>query len=368
VRTVTSLVRTDVGFSKDDRVLTFGVYAPPSRYPTLAGREAFYETVRQRVRSLPGVRFVGSTFVAPWQGGWTHVGFRVQDRPIDESSIPSIEYGTASPEYFSAAGIPLRAGRSFVDGDRVGSQPVVVVSDAVARRFWPNGDAIGAHVRLDGAPGDSMTVFQIVGVVGDVRHDVQSSVSPMVYGPNAQTLGSGGAFVVRTNGDARVLKASIAELIHSLDTKFPPLDVRTMRDVLTATIVRQRLAMGLLATFAFLALVLAALGVYSVMAYAVLARTREFGIRSALGARRMSILVLVLRQAGGTILVGVGGGLALALALSRFVRALLVGVSVHDPVTFMTAGGLLTIVAVTACLAPARSATRIQPVDALRAD
>ncbi len=141
-----------------------------------------------------------------------------------------------------------------------------------------------------------------------------------------------------------------------------------MRDVLAQTIGRQRLAMGLIGAFALVALMLAALGVYSVMAYAVVARTREFGIRSALGARRTSIFGLVLRQGGATIAAGIACGLLLALVVSRFAGALLVGVSVRDPLTFAAAGGLLTLVAVAACLVPARAATRIQPVDALRVD
>ncbi len=368
VRTFVSLVRTDVGYSKDTNVLTFSAYVPSSRYPTLQAREDFYATMSRRIGALPGVTHIGSTVVAPWQGGWKHVGFRIEGRPVDASSIPQIEYGTASPDYFPAVGIPLRAGRAFAEGDRVGSTLVAIVSEAVARRFWPNGGAVGAHIRLDGGPADSTTVFEIVGVVGDVRDDVQSPLSPMVYGPNAQSLGSGGTFVVRSNGDAAALEASIVQSVRGLDPKLAPMEVRTMRDVLTGTIARQRLAMGLIATFAFLALLLAALGVYSVMAYSVLARTREFGIRSALGARPMIIVALVLRQGGATVAAGVASGVALALAASRFAQSLLVGVSVRDPLTFVVAGALLTIVALTACLVPARSATRVQPIDALRVD
>jgi len=368
VRTFGTLLRTDVGYTKEANVLTFSAYAPRSRYVTLQASEDYYAALQQRVRALPGVTHIGSTLVAPWQGGWQHVGFRVEGQPVDESSVPQIAYGTASPDYFPAAGIPLRSGRLFSDLDRPGSTPVAIISESVARRFWPNGNSIGAGVRLVGAPFDSTTVLRIVGVVGDVRDDVQSPLSPMVYSANAQTLGSAGAFVVRSSGDARALATSIAQVMHGLDPKVPPPKVRTMHDVVTATIGRQRLAMGLIAAFAFLALLLAGLGVYSVMAYAVLARTREFGIRVALGARRMSIVVLILRQGGATIVVGAGCGLLLALALSRFVRALLVGVSVHDPMTFAMAGVLLTIVGVTACLVPARSATRVQPADALRVD
>jgi len=368
VRTFVSLVRTDVGYSKDTRVLTFSAYAPPSLYPTLAARESFYATMAERVRSLPGVTHIGSTVVAPWQGGWKHVGFHIEGRPVDASSVPQIAYGTSSPDYFAAVGIPVRAGRAFVDADRVGSTLTAIVSESVARRFWPNGGVIGARIRLDGGPADSATVFEIVGVVGDIRDDVQSPVSPMVYGANAQSLGSGGTFVVRTTADAHALEATIIQVVRGLDPKLPPVEVRTMRDVLAATIVRQRLAMGLIAAFAFLALVLAALGVYSVMAYSVIARTREFGIRAALGAGRLSIVILVLRQGGLTVLTGVAFGIALAFAASQFVQSLLVGVSIHDPMTYIAAGALLTIVAMTACLVPARSATQVQPVDALRVE
>ena len=217
-----------------------------------------------------------------------------------------------------------------------------------------------------GNPGDTAMMREIVGVVSDVREDALTEGVPTVYVSAEQTQLFGSAFVVRTTGDASAFLPLIKDVVHTLDPRVALLAPRTMSDVLSNLVRRQNVAMMLIGMFALLALLLAGLGVYGVMAYSVASRTREFGIRTALGASRVSILTLVLRNGLATTLLGLVAGCLLAAGLSRFATSLLVGVRSHDPVSFVAAVALLAIVAIAACLVPARAAMRVQPVEALR--
>jgi putative ABC transport system permease protein len=208
----------------------------------------------------------------------------------------------------------------------------------------------------------------VVGIVGDTRATVMGDIVPTVYMSERLWNPYGGEFVVRATGDASALIPAIKSILHELDPQLPLIFPRTMREVLDATIARQHLAMILMASFAVLAVVLAALGVYGVMAYSVVGRTREFGIRSALGAERWSIVALVLRQGAATTFVGVSVGLLAAALASKYVASLLVGVTTHDLPTFALSALLLVLVTAVACLLPARRATRVEPVEALRAE
>ncbi|HTJ21264.1 MAG TPA: ABC transporter permease [Gemmatimonadaceae bacterium] len=369
LRTFTALTRTPLGYAVDTRTLTFRVNLPSARYPDTSSRAALVAALVGRVRSLPGVRAVGYTAVAPWNGGMMSVGFRVEGRQVDPSAVPNVQYATASDELFLASSTPLRAGRAFTSADRVGAPSVAIISESVARRFWPNGGMVGARIRLGtGAPGDDGVPLEVVGVVGDVRQTVLGDIVPTVYVSERQWSGRGGEFVVRAADDASALIPGIKSILHELDPELPLIFPRTMRQVLDATIARQHLAMMLMASFAVLAVVLAALGVYSVMAYSVIGRTREFGIRAALGAERWSIVGLVLRQGATTTVVGVAVGLLAAAVASKYVASLLVGVTARDVPTFTLSALTLVLVAAVACLLPARRATRVEPVEALRAD
>lgn len=367
-RTFVSLVRTDLGYQATDKQLAFGLNPSFTRYPDAASRTALVDALAARIRTLPGVSAVGVTVYPPWAGGWGAAQMHIEGRPIDDDQ-PSIELASASPEYFAAMGMSLRAGRVFRSTDQETSVPVVIVSDAIAKRFWPDASPIGARVRIGtDTPGDSERVREIVGVVGDTREDVVSPITPTIYLPATQLGRFSGSFVVRTTTDAASLIPHVKQILHAIDPRMPLFYPRTVREWLARSVVRQQLAMGLMAAFAFLALLLAALGLYGIVAYTVVARTREFGIRSALGASRRSILVLVLRHGISTALTGIVVGLILAAALSRFMASLLVGVSMHDRLTFIAAPLLLMLVAMVAALLPARAATRVQPVDALRAE
>ena len=368
-RTFFSLVHTDLGYQASRQQLTFGLIPSFKRYPDPAARAALLHSVTERLKAIPDVTAAGMTAVTPWQGGMMSVPMRIEGRPVDDNE-PSIEFATASPEYFSALGIPVRKGRVFATTDQQSAPPVIIISEAVARRFWPNADPIGSRVRIDtGVQGDSDLVREVVGVVADVREDALSPIVPTIYVPAGQFVGAfSGTFVVRTTGDAAALLQRVKQILHGIDPKMPLFYPLTLRDVLARSVARQELAMGLMVAFAVLALLLAALGIYGIVAYAVIARTREFGIRSALGASRQSILALVLRQGLTTAAAGIVCGLGLAVLLSRFMASLLVGVSVHDTLTFVLAPAALAVVAVIACVIPARAATRVQPVEALRAE
>lgn len=368
-RTFVSLVRTSPGYAPEAHLLTFHVDLPSERYADTAARAVLLNQFTARVAALGGVRRVGYTGVAPWNGTWRQVDVRL-DGTVGSGTAPKVDYATASPDYFAALGVPLRAGRVFTADDRPGAPSVVVLSEGVARRLWPDASAIGARLRLGTGRSDSADVRTVVGIVGDVRQSATTDVLPNVYVPQAQAAGYGGEFVMRAAPGTDVLRLvpGIRQRLSELDPSLPLRDPRTVRDVLRESVGRQRLALVLMGVFAGLAFLLAVLGAYNVTAYAVRDQTREFGIRVALGAKPANILLLVLRQAAATIAAGVVGGLVLAAAAARTLSTLLVGVSPHDVVTFTVTPLLLALLAGVACLLPARAATRTQPVDALRTE
>ncbi|HWH51361.1 MAG TPA: ADOP family duplicated permease, partial [Gemmatimonadaceae bacterium] len=366
-RTFISLIRTNLGYAATTHQATF-IVNMQGRYRYPADREQFVNAFSQKLRAIPGVTAIGYTAVAPWNGGWMHVGFRVDGRQLDNGGPPSIELATASPDYFNATGIRTLQGRVFAASDRPGSVPVIVISEGVAKRLWPNSSPIGARVYLEGGIGDSTIANEVVGVVADVRPSVLEEVEPTVYQSALQTQIIGGEFIVRTTGDASSLLATIRQDLHVMDPKVPVINPRTLRDVLGASIARQQLAMAMMGAFALLALGLAALGVYGIMAYTVAARTREFGVRSALGASPGRILTLVLRHGLATAITGVAAGLIVAAMASKLLASMLAGVSAHDPITFIAAPAALLVVALAASLLPARAATKVAPVEALRAE
>ena len=311
-RTFIRLVRTDLGYSADTHTLTFRVNLQAKQYAEADARKGFFQTLITRVHALPGVLAVGYTEISPWNGPYSVplrvvgllVGHRVRDLPAVAGDDPEghhvllrevvdHEPGVVGD---AALGTPIRAGRAFNAGDRIGSPRVVVISESVARRFWPDANPIGSRVTLGTGGPDSTDAREVVGVVGDVRPDVTSDVTPTVYVAENQVLECCGEFMARTRGDAAALTAAIKQTLRDIDPRLPLINPGTLRDVMKASIARQQVAMALVGAFAALALVIAVLGVYSVMAYAVIGRTREFGIRQALGASDRSILLLVLRR------------------------------------------------------------------------
>jgi putative ABC transport system permease protein len=366
-RTLLSLQRTGVGFDTRSDVLTFGVALASPRYTDDSRRLDFFAALGARIADLPPVRSVAMVTVAPWKGYTTGGADSLFANGLaaGTSDFDMASRVTVSDGYFATLGIPIRSGREFTSLDRDDAPLVAVVSESVARRFWAGRNPVGQQIRLGGR---NAPLMDIVGVVAEVRTRPDGQLMPTVYVPMRQHPVGGSTLVVRTNGDAMAIVPAIRRALHDLDPEIPLVGARTMDDVFGDMIGAQRLMLILVGAFAALALLLAALGVYSVMAYAVSARQREFGIRTALGARASSVLVLVLRQGIAMALLGTGIGLVLAAWSTSALTGLLVGVAPRDPMTFAAIALILLTVSAIACLIPARRATRADPVEALRAE
>ena len=363
-RTLAALEHTGVGYDTGPNELTFGVNLFTPAYADAARRSTFVDNFTAALRTLPGVRAVGTVYIAPWYGP-NGTRFMIAGRPEPApGSEDEAHFDAVSEDYFAALGIPIRRGRAFTPQDRNGAPLVALVSESVAREYWPGENPIGQRVRLDSRTGPWR---EVVGIVGDVRESPAEDIMPTIYVPIKQNSDGGGMFVIRTTGDAMALVPAIRRTLHEMDPAIP-LEVHTLSDILKDKLGARRLPTYYTSAFAALALVLAALGVYSVMAYSVTARQREFGIRTALGARRTSVLALVVRQGMTMAVIGTVIGLLIAAAASRVLTGLLVGVTAHDPMTFIAMPLVLLGVSVAACLIPARRATKVEPVEALRAE
>lgn len=368
-RTLSALEHTGVGYDTSRHVLTFTVALTPPPYQDSSRQTAFFDQFLTRVRALPGVRAAGTVVVAPWQG-YTAGGadsLFIDGLPNDARASNMASRVTVSPDYFAAMSIPLHAGRILTRRDRADAPLVAVINDGMARHLWPGASALGQRIRLGGQHAPSI---EIVGVVGDVRAFPWQEAPPTVYLSSLQRPQRWGTIVVRSDSDPRILVPAIRAVLHQLDPELPmpSAGVETMDAVLANMLARQRLPLFFTAAFAAFALILAALGVYSIMAYSVTAREREFGIRTALGARRTNVLALVVRQGMAMAIVGAVAGVLIAAAAARLLSSLLIGVSPYDPVTFTAVPIVLLAVSAVACFVPARRAMSVDPLEALRAE
>ncbi|HSB12362.1 MAG TPA: ABC transporter permease [Blastocatellia bacterium] len=356
------LLRVPPGFDPDGVVIA-QTALPTAHYQKTQQLKTTQKQILERLASLPGVQAAGATTNLPLVGD-RGIGFEIEG---DDANVVNTAYNAwVSNDYFRALGIPLRNGRSFTDDDREDTQPVVAVNETMQRRFWPGGDVIGKRVKWGGW-GDSW--LTIVGVVADVKvSTLEAETRPAIYMPIFQMprARSNVIYVVRTSTDDGNLIAALRREIRAVDSELPVYDVRTMNQVMAESVSTRRFSMMLLAVFAVSALLLAAIGLYGVMSYSVTARTREIGIRMALGAARRDVLRMVV--AGGMMLAlaGVVVGLAASLALTPLMKTLLFEVSATDPLTFASIAVLLTVVALLACWIPARRATGLDPMIVLR--
>jgi putative ABC transport system permease protein len=274
-------------------------------------------------------------------------------------------YRVATPDYFRTMGMSLVKGRSFTDQDKAGAPHVAIVNETLARKHWPGGDVIGKRIRLDGPP-DKSPWIEIVGVVNDVKHELNIPVAPEYYLPYAQDSWHGMVLVARTSVDPASLAAGIRDQVWSVDKDQPVFDVRTMEEVRSISVSMYSFSSVSLAIFAVIALLLATGGIYGVMAFAVSQRTQEIGIRMALGARALDVLKLVVRNGMKLALLGIVIGLAGSWALTRFMKGLLFGVEATDLLTYSVVSLCLLLAALVACYLPARRATKVDPLVALR--
>jgi putative ABC transport system permease protein len=362
------LIDVKPGFDPE-QVLTAHVSLPDVRYEKIEQQIAFGDEILTRVRALPGVEAAGVATTLPLSGNSLALSLKLNDGvPRDPKERLSVGYDAISPGYFEAMGIPLREGRDFAEQDRASAPNVVVISESVARKYWPNESALGKKLTIgisidDNPPPER----EVVGIVGDVKHGgLDATKAERVYSPYAQTPWTSMAVAVRSQGDPAALSGAIRREVLGIDDGLPVYDVTLMRGVVGSSVARPRLVASLFGAFAAVALLLAAVGIYGVMAYTVSQRTHEIGIRLALGARPVDVLRLVVGQGMGLAGLGIAIGLAGAFGVTRLMSSLLFGVSATDPVVFASIAALLAAVAFAACYLPARRAARVDPVTALR--
>ncbi len=361
VRSFANLRRVEPGFDPGG-VLAVSMNASSIRYPERPQYLAFYRQILSRVRQIPGIEAAGSTRNLPLQGTAENLPVSVDDQPaVPAGSEPVVPVHPISPEYFRAMRIPLLQGRDFTAEDHESAPTVVIVSRSMARRFWPGGSPIGRTLR------SGPRAATVVGVCGDVRQTrLDREGESAIYVPQAQDPRRGFTLVIRTHGDPRALAPAVRGEIQAIDPEHPILRIAAMEEVLGGAVAQPRLMTTLLGVFGGLALCLAMLGVYAVIAYGVSLRTREFGVRMALGARPRNVLAIVLREGAALALAGVAVGTAAALALTRFLSSHLYEVGATDATTFVAVAGLLFGTSLAASYLPARQATRLDPLAALR--
>lgn len=368
------VLRVDPGFSPDG-VLTGIVSPPASRYPETAQRIAFWNRLLTDVRSLPGVREAGVTSNLPLGGNYSDSVILAEGYVMSPGESLISPFNVAvSQGYFEAMSIPILRGRLFADSDDERAPRVIIVDERLAQRFWGDRDPIGRRLwqpesaeELERGPGPKTRYYSVVGVVGNVRVTGLTERGPvgMYYFPIAQSERGGMTLVTRTSGDVAVLTTSIRQRLAAIDPELPFFNVRPMQQRLDESLVSRRTPMLIAAAFGAVAVFLAAVGIYGVLAYQVTQRRKEIGIRLALGSNARGIFGLVLREGALLLAGGVGVGLAGAFAVRRFIEAQLYGVAATDPLVVGSVAVLLGLVALTACSVPATRAARIDPVIAL---
>jgi putative ABC transport system permease protein len=356
------LQRVNPGF-RTDHVLTMELSLPPVRYAR-PQRVTFFQQLIERSRTLPGVQAVAASKHLPLTGDNNGYAFDIVGREAPPGQSPGADMRFVTPDYFSVLGIPLVKGRTFLESDGPDAPHVIVINQALASHFFPNENPIGKQVRL----GINNFTGAIVGVVGDVKHvGLDAEVNDEVYTPYAQTpFWTDMTLSVRTSGDPLSLAATMREAVKALDNALPVSRQRTLEAIVAESVAQPRFRTLLLGLFGLAALLLASVGIYGVMSYAVVQRTHELGVRMALGAQAKDVLRLVIGQGMKLVLIGVALGLTASFGLTRLLEGLLFEVKATDPVTFAVIALLLTGIALLACYVPARRATQVDPLVALR--
>jgi putative ABC transport system permease protein len=361
VRSLIQLQNTSPGFDAHN-VMTMTITLSRQKYSTPERASSFFQELEGRVRGLPGVESVGLVTELPLSGQLNDMPFTVEGRPpvtIDQAF--DADFRRVNQQYLSTLRIPLLRGRNFTEQEVHQSAKVLLISELLASQVFPNEDPLGKRLIMVMGP----QPWEIIGIVGDIRdRALESQPFPAMYMPTYATGRMN--LVIRTQGDPTSITAAVRKEVHSLDPDQPVADVKTMEQWVETAVAGPRYRTLLLSLFALLALVLASTGIYGVMSYTVAQRTHEIGVRMALGARQLDVLKLVVLQGMGLVLIGVAVGLAGALALTRVMSTLLFGVGAKDPVTFVVVATLLTLVALLACYVPARRATKVDPLVALR--
>jgi putative ABC transport system permease protein len=365
IKSFLHLREVNAGFNPDN-VLTVRVAAPPAKFKEDAQRGEFFRQVNERVQSLPGVQSAGMILSLPLSGDTFNVwrGYIREGRPAIPEENGDAAYLPISPDYFRALQVPLIAGRTFTAQDTAQTTKVLIVNETMARRLWPGESPIGRHITIWR---DDKFPREIVGIVGETKGSLDNEPAEQMYVPYAQdsTWGSM-SMVIRISGDPASISPAVRNEVRAVDKGAPVFNVRTMNDVLATSVAPRRTPMLLLSAFAGAALMLAMMGIYGVTAYYVTQRTQEIGIRMALGAQVSDVLKLVLKGGMGLAVIGVGAGLVGAFVLTRWMTSLLFSVKPTDWVTFAAVSACLLFTALLACYLPARRATKVDPLVALR--
>jgi predicted permease len=363
VRSLLAMTNAPLGFESGG-VLSVGVQLPRASYATGDARVRFLRQFEERLQAIPGVVSVASAGEAPTQT-ISRTGFTPEGAPPSNEAPPMVLYSTVSDDYFRTLGIPLRAGRTFSAADRIDSPMTIILNEGTARRFWPNGDAVGSRVLMSPEPDAPRAT--VIGVVGDVRSNpTQWDAEPVMYMSNRQAPWNGPVFLLRTRGDPLDLATPVRQALAEIDPGVPMQDVRTLEALLSAGLAGRRLPVLLMTAFGGLALLLASVGVYAMFASMAAAREREFGVRMALGASRRDIATLVLRQGATWMVAGIAAGILGVVAVTSLLRTTVQGVSRFDPIALGVALGILVVCAAIALLVPVHRATRADPISTLR--
>jgi putative ABC transport system permease protein len=357
------LQQTPLGF-RPERLLTARIALPRSTYSTPQQRLSFAERLLEEVRKQPGMAEASLTSSLPFAAGNRSYVILMNGQEQVRPGMPAASFRSVSPDYFRVMGIPLLKGREFSAADHERAPMVAVINETMAKRLWPNGDPIGQRIK---ETSNERAWREIVGIVGSVRHRARGEEPrPEMFVPWSQSPAATLNLAVRTQAEPASFGAALRQAVTTTDAQLPIFELRTMEERLYDSVAQPRFRTTLLGVFAALALVMAVVGLYAVMAVSVAQRQREIGVRMALGAQQSDVLSLVVRQGMRLTLLGVGIGLAAALALSRVLHTLLFEVKATDPLTFSAIPLLLAAVALLACWFPARRATQINPMEALR--
>jgi putative ABC transport system permease protein len=363
-----NLLTIEMGFDRT-RVLTFHVALPAEKYQKDDQVRAYYDRVIQEVQSLPGIESAGCVTSLPSGWSWNWTEYTAEGRPpASASERPSAISQFVTPDFFRTLRIPLLKGRLLTAADKNGAAPTVVISESMARVNWPDQNPLGKHIKL-GAVDGSEPERTVVGVVRDVRTSgFEDQRQPTMYVPFAQQPQWSSAVVVRTSADPSTLASAVVARVRSINSDEPPYDVRTLEQVISDNVSGVESSARMMMVFGFIALVLAAAGIFAVMSYSVTQRTHEIGVRMALGARRFDVLKLVVGKAVTLAAIGLVVGVSVALLLSNMLSSMLFGVIRINSVVFALLTIMLAFVAALAAYIPARGATKVDPMRALRCD
>jgi putative ABC transport system permease protein len=367
LRSFRELMTTDSGVNVE-QVASVELSLSRSRHPNAVSRAVFYDNLLARLQATPGIDAAAAINEIPLRGEWG-IGLSVQAEgkirdPKDEGVYP--QYLRVTPDYFRTMGIQLVAGRALQATDdslRRGA----VINKAMAEKIWPGENAVGKRFAFGTMPGEVPTYITVVGVIADVRsHSIEMEPAPQMYLPFKDSPSDFAGIVVRGSAEPRVLLATLRDAVRAVDPEQALYNLRMLEDAVASTVAPRKTNTLLIATFGLLAVVLAALGVYAVISYGVAQRTREIGIRIALGAQVSDVLRMVVREGLALAVIGIAIGVGVAWALSRLMESLLYGVSARDPFTFLASPLLLLTLALVATLIPARAAARVDPAKAVR--